>query len=226
MIHRHIRYSVFLAFAALFPLLPGCKTQRAGACPDCGAAIAGTSAAGDLSSSAFSTGWLPPEQRKAAIPAFAFENQDAKKISLADFRGSPVALSFIYTRCQNQRKCPLVARTMAELAATATSVSPGPKLLLISYDPDFDTPARLNSFGKAHGFAASRDAMLLRPEPAAKETLFGNLNVRVNYNEQGVNLHGIQLLLLDKEGRYVRSYHSLLWRNEEVMNDLARLAAE
>lgn len=137
-------------------------------------------------------------------------------------------MSFIYTRCQNQRKCPLVARTMAELAAAlaAASTTPAPKLLLLTYDPEYDTPAHLKSFARTHGFAETSNAMLLRPQPAARQALFSNLNVRVNYDDSGVNLHGIQLILLDKKGRHARSYHSVLWQNRDVLDDLSRLARE
>jgi protein SCO1 len=221
----NIRNLMFVALVALSPLLAGCQTHRTDACPDCAATAAGENT-NATATSAFSTQWLAPEERKAVIPAFAFENQDGNKVSLTDFRGSPVALSFIYTRCQNERKCPLVARTMAQLAQSAAAVSPAPRVLLMSYDPEFDTPAHLKTFAGVHGFACTENAMLLRPEVGSKEQLIKSLNVPVNYNQAGVNLHGIQLVLLDKQGRMVRNYHSLLWNNEKVLADLTRLAAE
>lgn len=211
----------------------GCQTSQkntaGAACSDCAvSATADATPATPTSSSAFVSNWLTPEDRTAPIEGFAFENQNAQKISFRDLRGAPVAMSFIYTRCQNQRKCPLVARTMAELATvlSATRTTPNPKLLLLTYDPEYDTPEHLKSFARTHGFAQADNAMLLRPEPVVKQALFSNLNVRVNYDEGGVNLHGIQLILLDKKGRYVRSYHGVLWENRDVLADLARLAGE
>jgi len=205
--------------------LAGCKTTEL--CPECAAPASATPST-PRSASAFVTEWLGPDQRQTSIPSFDFENQDGARISLGDFHGTPVAISFIYTRCQNQRKCPLVAQTMAQLAADAerAAISPKPKVLLMTYDPEFDTPAELKAFASVHHFAPNENAMLLRPKVEAKEQLIESLNVPVNYNDKGVNLHGIQLILLDKRGRFVRAYHSLLWNNADVVKDLVRLAAE
>ena len=77
-------------------------------------------------------------------------------VGLDDLRGAPIALSFIYTRCENERKCPLVARTMAALQAELdrANVLPRPRLALITYDPEYDTPKHLKDFGKEHGLEA------------------------------------------------------------------------
>jgi cytochrome oxidase Cu insertion factor (SCO1/SenC/PrrC family) len=221
-----------LLFALAAALLPGCKTagpshklSSHAQCPDCIEAPAQRPA---FTATPFVTDWLAPDRRGSAIGGFSFENQDGATLSFRDLRGAPLAISFIYTRCENQRKCPLVTRTLGELALLVKekAIVPSPALLLITYDPEYDKPAQLTSFAKTNRFQFTRHAMLLRPQPEAKDRLFSTLNVRVNYNQRGVNLHGIQLVLLDKEGRYVRTYHSLLWNNTQVINDLARLAAE
>jgi cytochrome oxidase Cu insertion factor (SCO1/SenC/PrrC family) len=220
---------------SLFALL-GCagpnstaKLESGGPCPEC-VASADTNAVPNApaTSAGFVTEWLQPERRPSPIKGFTFENQDGERTSLDDFHGAPVALSFIYTRCENKRKCPLVAQTMAELDEHLKQggLTPRPRVALITYDPEYDTPAQLRRFAQVNRMATSGNAMLLRPEQRAKDRLFKDLTVRVNYNERGVNLHGIQLMLLDKQGRYVRTYHTLLWDNAQVAKDLARLAAE
>lgn len=223
---QHFDFTSFVLVVVCAALL-GCKSAEP--CPECATAASATPAAvAPPSGSAFVSEWLTPDQRKAAVPSFDFENQDGARISLGDFRGAPVAISFIYTRCQSQRKCPLVAQTMAQLAAAVerAAISPKPKVLLMTYDPGFDTPSELKAFASVHHFTLNDNAMLLRPELSVKEQLIASLNVPVNYNERGVNLHGIQLMLLDKRGRFVRAYHSLLWNNADVLADLARLAVE
>jgi len=230
-VHKFIKtVSVVVACVGL---LAGCAstgttTASSESCPHC--------AAGDDESvdnpaedgTSFVTEWLSPERRPAPVSGFTFEDQNGKKLSFNDLHGAPVAMSFIYTRCENRRKCPLVAQTLAELEAVLQheALSPRPRLALITYDPEYDTPVQLRKFARLNGMNSSSKAVLLRPEQEAKERLFKDLSVRVNYNERGVNLHGIQLILLDKQGRYVRTYHTLLWDNDQVAKDLARLAAE
>lgn len=226
-----MKTDILIPLTLMAALLVGCKTpssqqtQAQDACPDCIQTPAQSPA---FASTPFVTEWLPPAQRGAPVGGFRFENQDGTTLSFHELRGAPLAISFIYTRCENPRKCPLVTRRLAELVVLVKekSISPSPALLLITYDPEFDSPKQLTEFGRRHDFQFTRHSMFLRPQSQAKELLFSTLNVRVNYNQRGVNLHGIQLVLLDKEGRYVRTYHSLLWDNAQVVNDLARLAAE
>ena len=177
--------------------------------------------------SGYTTKWLAPSEREAAI-SMPFQNQDGRPVTFDELRGAPVALSFIYTRCENERKCPLVARTMAALQTKLdrANVAPRPFLALITYDPEYDTPKHLKDFGEGHGLQFTNGVMLLRPEPDRKQRLFEELNVRVNFNELGVNLHGVQLILLDKQGRVARAHHTLIWDNDKVLTDLKRLAGE
>jgi protein SCO1/2 len=208
---------------AAFAVLPGCKSPEE-ACSECAPA-----AATDVAeSSAFISEWLPATERQPLADDMEFTAQDGRTLRFSDLKGAPIALSFIYTRCQNARKCPLVARTMARLQAELdrANVQPRPTLALITYDPEYDTPSRLDTFGRQFGFNPDTNALLLRPNANRKETLFERLDVAVNFNSGGVNLHGIQLLLFDKSGCRVRTYRGLIWDNEQVLRDLKALASE
>jgi len=173
--------------------------------------------------------WTQPWQRTQRFPEdIIFTTQAGKKIRAEDLRGRPVALSFIYTRCDNAGKCPLVAATIARLQRELedAALSEEVQLALITYDPDYDSPAVLTKFGTTHGLCFDRNVLMLQPESKQKDRLFQELSVRVNYNKQSVNLHSIQLMLFDPQGRYVRTYHSVLWNNAQVLQDLKRLLGE
>jgi len=220
--------SIFISLA-----LAGCQSSKepvgAAAGNECAhCAGASESSVDDSLDTTYASEWLPESKRGKAVSLPLFENQAGRQVTTEDLRGAPVALSFIYTRCENQRKCPLVARTMAELQKEVqqAKITPHPRLALVTYDPEYDTPKQLKAFGKTHGVHFTDTAMLLRPEADRKEQLFKDLNVRVNFNERGVNLHGVQLILLDKQGRFVRAYHTLIWSNDKVLADLKRLASE
>lgn len=178
--------------------------------------------------SIYATKWLSPSERGPAILMPPFQNQNGRIITFDDLRGTPVALSFIYTRCENERKCPLVARRMALLQTELerAKIVPRPRLALITYDPEYDTPKHLKDFGEGHGLRFTDAVMSLRPEPDRKQRLFEKLDVRVNFNDRGVNLHGVQLILLDKQGRVARVHHTLIWDNDAVLADLKQLARE
>jgi len=202
------------------------QTSTEGECAHC--IGAGKSADTPPSESGYATKWLTPSERRPAGSMPPFQDQEGRTVTLDDLRGAPVALSFIYTRCENERKCPLVARTMAALQTELerAKIVPRPRLALITYDPEYDTSKHLKDFGERHGLRFTDAVMSLRPEPDRKERLFEDLNVRVNFNDRGVNIHGVQLILLDKEGRFARAHHTLIWKNDAVLADLKKLAQE
>ena len=219
-----------LIFTVVALLLTGCAEtapDRAQSCCETNT----TAPAASLDSpteSRYASRWLLPEERVTLQPNCSFNDQHGREMKLSELRGSPVALSFVYTRCTNERKCPAVAYALGRLetALDSASVKPRPVIALITYDPEFDTSEVLSRFAEAHGIRPGATTVLLRPDPAAKQNLFHELKVGVNYSGDTVNLHGIQLILLDKSGRHVRTYHSILWDNDAVLKDLEILAAE
>jgi cytochrome oxidase Cu insertion factor (SCO1/SenC/PrrC family) len=175
------------------------------------------------------TAWTQPGQRTHRFPGeIVFTTQEGKEIKAEDLRGRPIALSFLYTRCDNARKCPLVAATMARLQKEldAAALRKQVQLVLVTYDPDYDSPAVLTKFASAHGLRLDEFALMLQPESKQKDRLFQELNVGVNDDGQMVNLHSIQLMLFDTQGRCVRTYHSVIWNNVQVLRDLRRLLDE
>lgn len=155
-------------------------------------------------------------------------DQDGKPHNLAELCDRPVALSFLYTRCTNPNKCPRVVTEMAKLHALlkAEGLDTQVRLLVMTYDSEYDTPARLRQYGENHGLRFSLNALMLQPDGEEKARFFDKLEVAVNYDSSGVNLHGVQLYLFDRQGRFVRRYRSVFWENQEVLGDLKRLTLE
>ena len=110
------------------------------------------------------TGSAPlPEDARTEIPAAAgvhllkagdtvpdtkLIDQDGATISLTDWRGSPVVVSFVYTRCPLPQFCPLVDRRFAEiqkLIEASPALEGKARLLSISFDPATDQPAVLRA---------------------------------------------------------------------------------
>jgi protein SCO1/2 len=157
-----------------------------------------------------------------------FEDQAGNPTRAADLEGRPLAVSFLFTRCDNPLKCPLIAKRMAALqqALPAAGLEGKVNLALITYDPEYDTPRQLATWGAAQGLTFDACTRMLRPNPQQKTGLFDALNIDVNYGAGGVNIHRIQLLLFDRRGRFARSHHTVIWDQPRVLADLQRLASE
>src|SRR5262245_7055672 len=59
--------------------------------------------------------WLEPDARSESLTTLRVTDQDGQALDLSEFRGRPLALTFLYTRCTNPNRCPLVATQMGRL---------------------------------------------------------------------------------------------------------------
>jgi protein SCO1 len=95
-----------------------------------------------------SSGLQGTDLGETQAPNFRLTDQFGKPISLSQFKGELVVLTFLYTHCPNV--CPLTAEklhtTMLSLGSDAQRVA----VLAVSTDPRGDTMATALSFSKAH----------------------------------------------------------------------------
>jgi protein SCO1/2 len=210
------------------------QTSGASAPPCCKESGAGTQAAeGALTAHTAgyqtATVWLEPDDR-SVLQALDVElnDQQGNELTFKDLGGAPVAVSFIYTRCENRNKCPKTTRALAQLQRDVQTAGLGDEvhLALMTYDPEYDTPSVLYDYATKYGIRLDGRTLMLRPDPQRKRELFDELDVAVSFGRRDVSIHGIQLILLDKHGRYVRTYRTLIWENAKVIEDLKRLAGE
>jgi cytochrome oxidase Cu insertion factor (SCO1/SenC/PrrC family) len=172
--------------------------------------------------------WLAPDKRGDKLPDLRVADQAGETHRLADLCDRPTAVSFVYTRCTNPNKCPKVVAEFASLQKllAAEGLDERVRLLVMTYDPKHDTPAVLKGYGEKLGLRFTPGVRMIRPLDGGEAALFDQLQVAVNYDSAGVNVHGVQLYLFDRKGRVARRYQSVFWENAEVVADLKRLVAE
>lgn len=171
--------------------------------------------------------WIEPGDREAFDLDYDMTDQDGRAMNLGDLAGVPIAMSFIFTRCPTPQMCPLITVTMANLQRDLeeAGLSEKVRLALITYDPVYDTPARLKAYGADRGLRFT-NAVMLRPGVEQFRQLLHEFQIGVDYRTDGSIGHFIELLLIDHRGRYVRDYQGQVWDNAVVLNDLKRLVAE
>ena len=81
-------------------------------------------------------------------PGFQLMDQAGQPISLAQFKGKPVVLTFFYTHCPDA--CPLTAEKLHQTILTLGSNAQKIGIVAISVDPKGDTPATAQSFIQVH----------------------------------------------------------------------------
>ena len=136
-------------------------------------------------------------------------------------------LTFIYTRCPLPDYCP---RMNAHFAAVQRSLQADPalgrsvRLLSVSFDPGFDTPARLAA--KAKEMGADPALWHFVTAPRERVDAFGaalGLSV-LREGADGSNItHNLRTVLLDPDGKLARTYNGKDWSPEDVVRDLQAL---
>jgi protein SCO1 len=98
----------------------------------------------------------PPAAETPAAPArnplldYKFTNELGQAVSLGDFHGQALAITFIYTRCPLPDYCPRLSKNFQEASQKLEAMAGAPTnwhFLSFSFDTEFDTPAMLKAYG-------------------------------------------------------------------------------
>ncbi len=166
-----------------------------------------------------------------AVPDFKLLNQDGHSIHIGQFKGRVVLLTFIYTRCPLADFCPRMNKNFAQIdkaLGADPALYKGTHLLSISFDPKFDTPAILKSYGGIYTgggkerFAHWDFAAPPEEELNAMEQFF---DVGVTPGDAGSLTHSMSTALIGKDGKVRAWYPTNEWTPEEVLAAMKSAAA-
>jgi protein SCO1/2 len=155
------------------------------------------------------------------VPDFKLVNQDGKRISLHQYRGRAVVLTFIYTRCPLPDYCPLMTDNFAEIQKTLksdASLYERTHLLSISVDPDYDTPKILREYAAHHTAETTQweFASGSRDEVKQVATYFG----MQYWRDRDQVVHSLRTSIIGADGKLVKLYRGNEWKPEEIVSEL------
>jgi protein SCO1/2 len=129
-------------------------------------------------------------------PALALIDQQGDTLSLGEFQGRPVLVTFAYAHCQTV--CPVVVHEALEAQrATATQHT---AVVIVTLDPWRDTPARLPSI--ADGWGLGDDAYVLSGDIEAVERVLSRWRIpRVRNEASGDLSHPAIVYVVSPAGR-------------------------
>jgi protein SCO1/2 len=91
-------------------------------------------------------------------PGFTLRNSLGQKVSLAQFHGRAVLLTFIYDHCPDV--CPLIVSNLHNTLARLGSQAHQAQVLAVSVDPKGDTPATVRTFLHQHAMTGKMDYLI------------------------------------------------------------------
>jgi protein SCO1 len=157
-------------------------------------------------------------------PDFALTSQDGEPVSLRDFRGRALAVTFIYTACPDY--CPMLTAKMAQVQDDlgddfGTRVA----FVSITVDPELDTPEVLKHYAQVHGADLDGWAFLTgEPEAIAEVTRrYGLFAAKAVGGEID---HTFLTSLIDPAGTLRVQYMGVRFDADEFRSDLMSLLDE
>ncbi len=158
------------------------------------------------------------------VPDFTLVNQDGKTIDLHQFRGKPLLLTFIYTRCPFPDYCIRMSNNFGQVMQQLQKDSKAfnqAQLLSISIDPENDKPAVLRSYGERYvgrvdpSFNHWQFASGSTEQVRQAADFFGLAHDR----KDGQIVHGLRTILIGRDGKVVKVYSGNDWKPDEVAAD-------
>lgn len=169
------------------------------------------------------------------VPDFHLVNQSGKQIHLAQFRGRVTLLTFIYTRCPLADFCPRMSSNFSTIdqgLMEDQKLYAKTHLLSVSFDPQYDTPAVLRSYGGAHtGKFTNEDFVhwdFAAPSLTDLPKLEQYFDVGVTPGDPGdaaTLTHSLSTVLIGKDGKVLAWYPDNEWKPQDVLLQMKRAAS-
>ena len=167
-------------------------------------------------------GSLPPG---APLPDCALVDQRGGAFRLSDFKGRALAFTFIFTRCPLPDFCPLMNRNLAEVQRelSADGADANWHLLSISFDPEYDTPARLAEYARPY---ETDDAHWTFATGALEDIgkLGGAFGLMVARNGGQID-HTLRTVVVDAAGRVQKIFAGNDWKAAELIGEMRKAMA-
>ena len=155
----------------------------------------------------------------ALLPDVALVDERGRSFRLAETKGGALAVTFIFTRCPLPDFCPRMNAHFASVQRALAASTGKWRLLSVTMDPAYDTPARLAEYaaryqpGQRWSFATGETAEV------AKLTTALGLETK---GEGAALTHNLRTVVVDATGRVRRIFTGNEWQPEELIAEMRR----
>ncbi len=177
--------------------------------------------------------WVRKEASGSA-PGFSLVDQDNRKVSLEDFRGKVVLVSFIFTHCE--AACPLTTAKLASIHHELKGKGKDLHIVAITIDPGHDTPAVLKEYGKQwRGVDFQSWSFLTGTREEINDVLLNydissEVQAKRGKTDEVVSVsivdHALKTYLIDRKGTKRVEYWGQDFDPKVVIKDLTRVLDE
>ena len=173
---------------------------------------------------------VEPLKEGDPMPEYHFTNEMGQAISLSDFKGQAVVLTFLFTRCPYPTFCPRMASNLEEAYKKIKANPNAPTnwhLFAITFDPQFDTPAVLKSYAKRYTYDPAKWNYLTGEliDITAIAEQFGLLFWRPDPNQVAGISHNLRTVVIDADGKVHKVFKENSWKVDDLVAEIIKAAA-
>lgn len=149
-------------------------------------------------------------------PDFTLLDQEGRAVPAHRFRGKPVVMNFIFTRCPIATMCPAATMKMMALQDAAKQAGlTDLELVSISLDPEYDTPGVLKEYAATRGIDTRNFTFLTGPDTAVRH-LLAQLGVIREFEGETIK-HTLATVLIDPSGLIIHRVDGSQWDAQEFL---------
>jgi len=143
-------------------------------------------------------------------------DQDGQTISMSDLSGKPVAISMIYLTCKFS--CPVTVAHMKDLEKMLSpKIKSEVQFVLVSFDPERDTPENMKKFAEKNKLEAPRWRFLTSKKEQDLREFSTLIDFKYKKTEDGEFEHSFGIVALDSQGRILGSTIGAEMKEKELV---------
>lgn len=157
---------------------------------------------------------------------YKFTNELGQAVSFNDFRGQALAVTFFYTRCPLPEFCPRLSKNFQQASEKLKKMTNAPAnwhFISVSFDPDFDTPEMLRSYGQSYQYDPAHWSFFTGPKEKIGELARG-AGVQYEANDGTIN-HNFRTLIVDTQGHLQMVFPTSGDLSDQIVSEILKAAA-
>lgn len=165
-------------------------------------------------------------RKRNPLRNYKFTNELGQPVSLSDFHGQALALTFFFTRCPMPNFCPRLSKNFQEasqkLSATG-GIFTNWHFLSVTFDPEFDTPSVLKAYAKRYNYDPHHWSFLTGPRDKIDE-LAKLAGVKADPDGALIN-HNFRTLIIDAANRLQMVFPTSGDLSDEIAKEMLKAVA-
>jgi protein SCO1/2 len=168
---------------------------------------------------------ITPRPDKSLLD-YKFTNELGQAVSIHDFRGQALAITFFYTRCPLPEYCPRLSKNFEEAMQKLEATAAAPTnwhFISVSFDPQSDTPQVLKNYGEFYKYDPAHWSFFTGPKEKIAALASGS---GIKYEtEAGTINHNFRTLIIDPDGHLQMVFPTSGDLSDQIVSEILKATA-